>query len=377
VSGRPAIVHVLLDEHLGVEGFADLPDGREFADSLRAFYEDRGFSVFDRAYGRHLHTINAIPDALNHGADFKHLDRSSNDKRAPRLAYFKSLASLGYRISVTQSDYLDLCSANAPSACTTYRETSLVPLSTSRLAPSDRSRLILLNYLGLSDAVKTVEKKYGRLASRFPRKTGLLLPLSPLRKKQTSTISTMAAVESFVEKLKDARPGEAYFIHALVPHLPYSYDAECRLKEFADWQHPKDATPLSVRQRAYKEQTLCAAKLVGRIQDTVASSPAADNYLFVVHGDHGSRMTAQDPKFHLEKIDDSDLVASYSTLFAVRLPDGGYLGIREATAIPDLLRSLAENQFGSINAEPEAQPYVWLEDSNWLPRKKIDLPRSF
>jgi hypothetical protein len=376
-AGRPAIVHVLLDEHLGVEGFANQLDGRKFADKLKAFYEDRGFSVLDRAYGRHLHTINAIPDALNHGADFKHLERSSEDHQAPRLAYFETLASMGYRTSVTQTEYLDLCYDNAVSNCVTYRETSLIPLSNSSLSADDRAQLILLNYIALSDAVKAAEKKYGQYAFRLERRTGIHLPLSPLRKKQTSTVSTMAAIEQFVTEVMKAKPGEAYFIHALVPHLPYSYEADCRLKDFADWQHPKDATPLSVRQRSYQEQTFCAARLVGRIQDAVASSPAGDNFLFVVHGDHGSRMTMQDPKSRLERIGDSDLIASYSTLFAVRLPDGGNRGIRQAVAIPDLLRSLAENQYRSISAVPDPKPYVWLEDSNWLPRKKIDLPQSF
>lgn len=66
---RSAIIHLILDEHGGIEGFrTNTPQSRRMKAEMRAFFQSRGFAVFDRAYSEHLYTANSIPTLLMFGA---------------------------------------------------------------------------------------------------------------------------------------------------------------------------------------------------------------------------------------------------------------------------------------------------------------------
>lgn len=64
-GSKPAIVHIILDEHIGFGGFPAGAKSREARDKLVAYYLDRGFRIYPRAYSEHMHTINSIPSMLN------------------------------------------------------------------------------------------------------------------------------------------------------------------------------------------------------------------------------------------------------------------------------------------------------------------------
>src|SRR5690606_5752666 len=62
VSGPPVLVHLILDEHIGVEGLlGDEPEIAAMRQRLRDFYVGQGFRLFGGAYSEYLHTVNAIP----------------------------------------------------------------------------------------------------------------------------------------------------------------------------------------------------------------------------------------------------------------------------------------------------------------------------
>ena len=62
----PRIIHLILDEHIGLEGIpTDIPEGMEVKSQLVEFYEKYGFKTFGGAYSHYSLTINSIPNLLN------------------------------------------------------------------------------------------------------------------------------------------------------------------------------------------------------------------------------------------------------------------------------------------------------------------------
>ena len=55
-----AVVHLVLDEHIGLKGIPDsAPGGPELREQLRKFYLEHGFRIMAGAYSESLHTVNA------------------------------------------------------------------------------------------------------------------------------------------------------------------------------------------------------------------------------------------------------------------------------------------------------------------------------
>ena len=52
----PIVVHLILDEFIGLAGIPSIPDGYASETSFGLFFLDNGFYVFGRAYSRFVHT---------------------------------------------------------------------------------------------------------------------------------------------------------------------------------------------------------------------------------------------------------------------------------------------------------------------------------
>ena len=145
----PAILHLILDEHIGIEGAAGTRIRRELTD----FYLSRGFTLFGRAYSQHFHTINAIPHLLNFGAPPASAEPPEEGMRLAANAWFSALARRGYRIDVHQSEFLDFCGHPAVRACASYYSPRLDVLAATPLGAADKAGLIAMRLALLSEAV--------------------------------------------------------------------------------------------------------------------------------------------------------------------------------------------------------------------------------
>lgn len=212
------------------------------------------------------------------------------------------------------------------------------------------------------------------------RPLGVQLPLYRLHEHlMPSGIGALETFDRLAERLRHARPGEAYIMHELLPHYPYVMDADCRLKDAADWYNRRSAeVSKTVRLAAYFDQLSCTMQRVDMLLDALAASPAGANTIVIVHGDHGSRITEIDAKIETEgQFSDSDLIAGYSTLFAVRAPGmaAGYEARRQPAA--RLLEAFVSSGFKSdaVTLPPGFAPSVMLEDEDWEPVRRYPLPQ--
>jgi hypothetical protein len=376
-TNRPAIIHVLLDEHIGIEGFHKSASGNQTAAKLRSFYTANDFALYGKAYSRHMHTVNAVPHILNFGEKSAQ-DANRQGATIGKSAYFDALTAMDYRLSIYQSDFADFCSGYESARCVTYSNSSLQPLLDYKLDPLDRTTLILAKFFGLSQGLDYVVRQFP-FVDRWAARIGMRGLNGFIRLKETGTIPALKMLDKLAQDVETAQPGQAYFIHALFPHYPYTTKADCSPKTMSQWKRRKDRISMIERTDAYDEQAQCAATKVQALVAALKRSPVADNFVMIVHGDHGSRITNLDPIYERKaEIQHPDLVASFSTLFAVRLPGvkGSYSG--SMVNADHLLKALTESQFRETpTALTNSQPYIFIDDRDWKPREKVPMPSNW
>jgi hypothetical protein len=380
-SAGPAIVHLILDEHIGPEGLpADMPEATAARESLESFYREHGFRLFGGAYSEHFRTVNAIPHMLNFGGAATEV--VTGDRKAGAAmttnAWFDVLRRLGYTIHVLQSDFLDYCRSGV-ATCRRYAAGGLGAVAAADLRTGDKAALLAAGFWSLSDLAVFTTHLYDRAALRLASKSApTLLDLGWTGR--ASTVNGLAAFNRLVADLRTARQGEAYFAHILVPHYPYATRADCSLKPRHEWRQRRSfAASREGRQRAYFEQLACATAKVGEALDALAASPAGRDAIVLVHGDHGSRITGHDPDIgNVGRFDAADMVASYSTLFAVRAPGIGPGYDTRRLSAADILAALARSELRSVEVAKESgSPSVVLDDAAWRPARRHELPAEW
>jgi hypothetical protein len=365
----PLVVHLILDEYIGPEGVpTDLaPEG--FKQQFQSFYQDRGFRLFGKAYSEYPQTMWSIPELLSLSPTHFVPDlisfRSTDGTypyacRFAHNAYFDHLASLGYKVHVYQSNYIDLCPDNLAATCRTYSTNSFDMLPRLNVPLTTKLAIIGGTFLKQSDAYVRTKEKYQ--ATRL-RHANLPLPKWNWEERTPAAVGTMPMFDAVADQLSRARRGTFVFAHFLLPHHPYVYNASCEQPRASKWLTREDYDRANVpggiinvpegraeRYRGYLQQILCAQKKVDAV---IAAIPPAlrQDAIIIVQGDHGSRISLVDPTTVAAVAPAaSDYADMFSTLFAVRAPaiEQGY--DTRVTPITCLLRSLAQSDFRSLSS---------------------------
>jgi hypothetical protein len=382
-TDEPVLLHLVVDEHVGIEGFpVGDPDLEAARDAVVGFYDGQGFRLFAGAYSLFNNTVNALPTILNFG-DIQpwapeHLDGIDLDENA----YFERLEALGFDLTVYESDYIGYCGQAAVDRCVVYGINDLSAVAASALPVSAKASVVAYGFASLSGVALAVTNAYDRLALYARDRGWFELPFIELQLRSVfGSLSATAAFNRLVDDLRDARPGQAYFAHLLLPHYPYVLAADCTLKPIREWGLRQSlVSSLDERRLAYAEQVRCVTTKIGEALAALADSPGGKRTIVIVHGDHGSRLTEYDPT--LEAIDlftDDDVVASHSTLFAVRA-EGIDAGVEERRLpVSQILKTLSQSAFGSaaVDVPDGFVPEVMLVRRDAEPVRAYALPSSW
>lgn len=358
----PLVLHVVLDEYIGIEGLPEDLAPESFKRGLESFFVDRGFRLFGRAYSEYSSTLWSLSHLLNlaPGGYVSSLATPSTTARTFRLkrsAYFDRLARQGYAIRVYQSEYLDMCTDAIPaSACHTYRPNSLEALDALPVPAAQKLAVIAGAFLARSEL--HVRAKRGYRAARLRLlQAHIPLPEWDWERFMPAPLGTMPMFDRIAGDLSCAQGGELVFAHLLMPHDPYMYGAGCEPRPPSLWVTRHDATDAFVpggttlrqsraaRYRLYFDQVLCAQRKIAQLLDAIPPA-LRDEAIVVIQGDHGSRISPLEPIIIASaRFAASDYADYFSTLFAVRAPDveAGY--DTRVTSITCLLRSLVESDF--------------------------------
>lgn len=360
-----ALVHLILDEHIGLDGIpASVPRGEEMRAQLRDFYVGNGFRIFAGAYSESMRTVHAIPRAFSLEAASAWKKGGRNGTTMADNRYFDALQSMGLRIDVSQTDWIDFCGHAAVASCKTRTAGGLIDVG-DKLPVSDKATILIYRFAALSTIAQNVLRLYDVLAMGG-RLAGFDPPMVQLLKRTvTSTPNAMASFDEVIGAARSLTPGKAIVAHLLLPHYPYVYDQQCGTRRLSDWLGRASAVPWEVRYDRYFDQVICTARKVDELLAAVAASPAAGKTVFLIHGDHGSRIMHVEPTVeHDGEFSGRDLVDGHAALFAVSAPgiEPGYDSGRYPLRL--LLHALTRSGFREIAPELPAGfvPSITIEN---------------
>lgn len=371
----PIVVHLILDEHIGLAGIpSTVALGTETGQFLRDMYLGHGFRVLPSAYSRYRITSESIANMMNFASEPRKgsFVGSSEPYRLIQNTYFQEMSQKGYGLHVYQSQYMDFCATRGIrfERCLTYPSNSINSIKSFGLGTLDSAWIISSSFLENGDGYRRLRKGYGRLNEYLSGLGFYALPRWSWERALVSPIISMDVLDRLIEDLKQAQRGDLYFAHLLLPHYPFVYDADCRLKPVANWMNRRRGSWDS-RYSAYFEQVRCTTRRIGELLTSLEANPLSDDATIIVHGDHGSRLGDADfEKTSIGSWSSRDLVDFFSTFFAARGPDvEPGLDVR-TLALQDLLQAIVFGEQALKSRHSETEPFVYVDiegDEMWRP----------
>lgn len=381
----PPVIHLILDEYMGLEALPGGVDGNLRNDTI-AFFANSGFEVAGGAYSQYFTTYNSIGNTLNYA--------SSNVDAWPYLeaqepytlsssAYFDQLAGQGYRFRIYQSSFLDYC--RVPNidyrSCSTYAAESIKYIESLQIPAHEKAGFILSDFWRLSALRATFRAAYNRALAA----SGWLGRSLPFWRNRITTFGPLPAFgvfERLAEDVSSSPGGEVFFAHLLIPHSAYILDHDCAVRadtrlwrtrliteHASDRPNTDDSRMLTYA--AYTRQLRCTNRLLGDFFAKLKTSGQFARSTIVIHGDHGSRINLSWPtKANLEYLVDSDFTDGFPTLFAVKSPGtlAGYSSARRT-----LSALLAE----TMGVQGPDDPRVFLYAGSGQPLLSQPMPAAW
>jgi hypothetical protein len=238
----------------------------------------------------------------------------------------------GYAIRIYQSDYLDFCNADGvqPESCLRYDTASVGSVQRQQLTWSEKAGVIGSSLLAKTVLVKTANELRGSLL-----KLGVPLPQPA---SETGVLvgpyEAMRVLDRLEADIVAGARGRLFLAHLMIPHFPYTYDADCVVqRRLPPWMRgdgvplPGDvpgAAPGNRRQERfgrYFAQVRCVSRRLTTFFEALEAVGVLEGAVVVVLGDHGSRASELVPKpANLGALQARHLVEGFSALFAARGP---------------------------------------------------------
>jgi hypothetical protein len=235
----PRLIHLLLDEHLGIEGFPKShPFGRVMKERLKEFYKTRGFQLYGNAYGHYCNTFDAVPSLLNFTREPTPKQFVSGDEGSyvvTRNRYFELLKERGYRLHVISAGYLDFC-AETPALtadCQQARFSSWGSVSALKVPTADKAVFLLRSFVTGYPRYQRLQRLYDiswrplllKNGGYFSRLADSMWMTPPAH---TYTSNAMETIERTWNNILSLPQGHAAFIHLMLPHFRIRLDRTAR-----------------------------------------------------------------------------------------------------------------------------------------------------
>jgi hypothetical protein len=375
VRAPPRIIHLVLDEHIGIEGIpTDIDGGLATKNLITQFYLKNGFQLFGGAFSHYFNTHISIPSMLNFSGDIKNTPYVSVGRGFALSSnnYFGLLSQKKYNIDVLSSAYLNFCFSKVVIAECQYDFGTLHTFAKLELATSQKLQVLASRYLDQSSVVSFLIRKFV-LPHEFLRSWTWAFELDRTR---LNSLSTLYGLKVLWNDIASLPQGTALFAHLMIPHSPYVANADCSIRppnreflwystnKFSSADGPTN-TVASRRDRykLYFEQLSCLYLRLDELFDRMRAVGAYDDSIIILHGDHGSRIGINEPTSRNQQaLTNQDVVDGFSTLFAMKLPSkpGGYDKL--AWPLEELFaRFVFEAGLTSTNILPgKSEPYVYL-----------------
>ena len=335
----PPVVHIVLDQQIGIDGLVDaIPGARELREETARLYSHAGFRVFSGAYTHFPGTIESLSNLLNGSVEpvaHRWIGPRSSGAAVLANAWFDRLAEKGYRIHVLQGHYVDYCGwrDGAVASCHTFHSKDVRVLHEIDVSSFDKAKFLALYLLDIDYPSLSKALRFGwHVTQELFLKAGVPLPHWDAQGVSLSSVVALKSVKSLEDRVETLQRGEALFAHVYLPHHPYVLDAQCNvISNTAEWhdrtatlwwlQVPSRADRWRARQEAYFRQSRCLNSRLEQLFRLFDDRAELNDATVIVHGDHGSLITITEPIVGNEdELAPIDIVSSFSTLFAIRAP---------------------------------------------------------
>ena len=285
----PPVMHLVMDEHAGI---SQLP--ATVVEEISALLDD--FRVFPDAYSPFSFTPFAMAAMLNPHLEAKEISPDSHRNRwlIEPNRWFDHLATQGYVISVHQPDLLEYCASEGlVDRCYTYNPTSVGYLADFDFPPLTKLRLL-------------ASKMVPWLADIDPFPI-FLWPTAAIR-----------AMEDAALLLQTGARGRVFFLHLTIPHGPFLYDSQCRLRFTSGIMDSGSFSENSLT--PYYEQMRCAWRQIERLLVVLKENSDAADAVILLHGDHGLRYASDGVPDPAMDPSGARAASELRTLLAIRGP---------------------------------------------------------
>ena len=398
-TAPPRIIHLVLDEHIGLEGIpVEVQGGKELQAQLRKFYQQNGFLTFGGAYSHYLYTEDSISNLLNFSSVAQHRQYFIKEDGPNTLfdnKYFEILSQAGYGLNVVWGHHIDYCSRSpvAIAHCIQIPPRGLKLTQDIPLKISERVQLIFSAYLSRS-TIYGMTKNIYLLCRDQLLAYGIELPSISWDRHKVTTLPYLDALDALWDNIVELPAHNALFAHLLIPHAPYLANADCSIPtSLSEWKYnsllfSRDSlhgpwSPNTERSRKehyqrYFKQVQCLYTWLEDLFERMQVAGIWENSVIIIHGDHGSRIMREELSIQNEaQLSKADMLDGYSTLFAVKLPGKQSVYHSKPLPLEYLLHANVVNLF-SKNQKPVllSSPFVYLEseDPMDLNLKKVSYP---
>lgn len=381
-SDLPPVLHIVLDEHAGIDGLVtEVEGGKDLKRRLISFYRDHGFRLFGKSYSRYPQTLRSLSEMVSLTDNLNNqlagtVYRYERTYRLKRHDYFERMQNAGYRLRIFQTSYLDFCGGLDATGlvCQTTNVSDLIPIRDSDFRTGQKASSILNLYLEKSTVYKAIKVLYGPIQN-IARRNGIMLPILPPEGFRVSSLSATKVLKGLESSVSRATAGDFIFAHVLLPHYPYAFDSDCDMRTPDDWLSRDSrfvpgragfGSPVDFRHhlhQRYHQQVGCVYRVLEKIMDGINASGLGDRFIVILQGDHGSRIQSPLPRTgNTAKPSSYTFRQNYSTLLAVKAPGiaPGYSDARRA--IQEIIKTLVESDFTSLSPTDtrSEDPYIFL-----------------
>lgn len=358
--GLPPVIHVVLDEHLGLDGFpADQPGSAEIRSEIMAFYQRWGFRLYSRAFSEEFSTSHSLRSLF--AAESRQVVLEARGGAALEMEETGTLQPMearGYRFKARGITDINVCDYLRVERldCRSYDALSIKILKGLSFPVTQKALLIVGNYLKQS-TLYTTALNVEVIASDAAKSIGISLPIYDVEAYSLSTFSSYQYIGNVIGDIPAISDGDYRLYHLIIPHFPYVFSNNCTVRDVRTWQKNDNfmvgdfntAESREEKYGMYFVQLRCLYRKLDVFMQALRAGGLDERSILVFHGDHGSRIAMHLPaNAAREEITDRDLIDNYSTLFAVRAPALSAGVDSTGISMQDLFAAFAANGFTAL-----------------------------